>query len=458
MTTGSPPHSRSQSSGRGSSQQVKAVASGSLGNALEYFDFAIYGALAATIFPKLFFGGMGETGALLASFATFGVGFVARPVGALVLGHLGDKFGRRPILFATLVMMGGASILIGLLPTDQGISIAVVLVLLRAIQGFSLGGEVTGNKLIVMEHCDATRRGFFGSIMTIGSPISQVLANLTIVVLSATLTDTQFESWGWRLPFLGSIVIVAVAFFIRLRVSETPAFEASAKEGRSAPDAESKGWRVLLTQPRQVALLTMAWAGTTLSFYLVAVYGLSFLTSSTIGMSSQAAFLILMIAHAVSVVAALLGGLTCDRIGRKRVWYLGLTGCFVGVALFFGVASSSPITMGLVVTLILSSIQFLSGAEPALFAEQFPTNVRFSGAALSYTITNLLFSSPAPFIAAALAAVGGTSLVAFASLIVIVVSAVAVSKLEEGGGRDLAALGHQGKESAVLEGVDTERW
>ncbi|WP_190814801.1 MFS transporter [Saccharopolyspora pogona] len=412
--------------------------SATLGNTLEYFDFAIYGALAATLFPRLFFHQLGSTAGLLASFATFGVGFIARPIGAVVLGHLGDRYGRKPVLFATLLMMGGSSVLIGLLPTNQGILIAVLLVVLRCLQGFSLGGESSGSQLLTMEHCERGRRGFFGSLIIIGSPISQVLANLVIVVLSVMLTPAQFESWGWRIPFLGSVFIVGIAYFIRRRLEETPAFAATNEEAAPQPGAtRAKGLRVLWTHPRQVVLLLLAWSGTTLSFYLIAVYGLSYLTTN-VGMSSQDAFVILMIANGVSVLTAVIGGLTCDRIGRKPVWYAGLAGCFIGVVLFFTVASTSVVVTGLIVTLVLASIQFLSGAQPALFAEQFPTDVRYSGTALAYTGANLVFSAPAPFVAAGLTALGGPALVAAFTSAIIIVSAVAVSKLREGQELDLA--------------------
>jgi MFS family permease len=411
--------------------EIRAVASGALGSALEYFDFAVYGALAATLFPKLFFSQLGSTGALLASFATFGVGFVARPVGAIVLGHLGDRVGRRPILFSTLLLMGISSILIGLLPTGQGFAIAAVLVGLRFVQGFSLGGEAVGNQLMTMEHGDRSRRGLLGAFITMGSPISQVLANLALVVLGAVLTTEQFESWGWRVPFLGSVLIVVVAVFIRLKLEETPAFIVNQKKDEVTVRRRGTGLRVLATHPRKVALLTMSWGGTSLSFYLVAVYGLSYMPKQT-GMSAQSALFILMIANGVSVFSCLVGGWLCDRVGRKPIFYAGLSGCFVGIALFFTVLGSDVIVAGIIVTLILSSIQFLNGPQPALFAEQFPTEVRFSGAALAYTFANLIFSAPSAFVATALAALGGTTLVMFFTLAVIVCSGLAVSRLQDG--------------------------
>ncbi len=411
--------------------ETRAVVSGTLGSALEYFDFAVYGALAATLFPALFFHSLGSTGALLASFATFGVGFVARPVGAVVFGHLGDRHGRKPILFATLILMGGSSILIGFLPTGQGFGIAAVLVGLRFVQGFSLGGEAIGNQLMTMEHGDKSRRGLLGSFIIVGSPVSQVLANLALVVLSATLSQEQFESWGWRVPFLGSILIVVVAVFIRTKLEETPAFVVNSAVEQRIEKSRGAGLSVLRTHPRKVFMLTLAWGGSSLSFYLIAVYGLSYLPSET-GMSSQTAFVILMIANGVSIFFSIAGGWVCDRIGRRKVFYIGLASCFAGILLFFTLASANGFVTGLIVTLVLCSIQFLSGAQPALFAEQFPTEVRFSGAAMSHTFSNLIFSAPAPFVAAALAAVGGTSSVMVFTLAVIVGSAYAVSNLDEG--------------------------
>lgn len=444
MTSDSLPqqaHPATDQPGSGRAMQFRAVTSGALGNTLEYFDFTIYGSLAATLFPRLFFHQLGTTAGLLASFATFGVGFVARPVGAIVLGHLGDRFGRKPILFATLLLMGASSLLIGVLPTNQGIAIAIILVLLRCLQGFSLGGEYTGSQLVTMEHCDQRKRGLFGSMIVAGSPISQVVANLFLVVLSATLSPAQFESWGWRIPFLASILIVVVAFFVRRKLDETPAFVvANSAEKSAAPGAtRSKGLRVLATHPRQVALLTVSWSGPALTFYLVAVYGLSYMTS-TLAISSQAAFVILMIANGVSVFAAVLGGFLSDRIGRKVVFIGGLAGTFVGIGLFFTVASSNVVVTGLVVTLALSSIQLLSGVVPAMFAEQFPTDVRYSGAALAYTFATLLFSAPSPFIAAWLGGLGGPLLVAIFALVILACSIVGATRLREGRHLDLTSF------------------
>ncbi|WP_157155746.1 MULTISPECIES: MFS transporter [unclassified Diaminobutyricimonas] len=420
--------------------QTRAAVSGTLGSALEWFDFAVYGALSATLFPALFFSDLGETGALLASFASFGVGFVARPLGGIIFGYLGDRYGRRPILLVTFIAMGVSSVIIGLLPTGQGIGIAVLLVALRFIQGFSLGGEATGAQLMTMEHTVSNRRGLMGAFINVGSPLSQVLANLTLAVLTLVLTTEQWEGWGWRIPFLMSIALVAVGVYIRLRLEETPAFVVQKQQVENSAAQKTNGLSVLKTQPLRVLQLTLAWGGAALTFYLVAVYGLSYLTKQA-GMESGDGFLILMLANGISVLFGLFGGWLSDRIGRKTVLIIGTIGCFVGVALFFPIANTGSFALALlVVVLSLSSVQFAYGAQPAFFAEQFPTASRFSGSALSLTMANLIFAAPAPLVATALTDVGGTGTVVALTLGVLVVSLIALSTTKDNKDVDLATF------------------
>lgn len=415
--------------------QRRAAVSATLGSALEWFDFSIYGALSATLFPVLFFSALGETGAVLASLASFGVGFVARPLGGVVFGYLGDRVGRRPILLVTLVVMGLSSVFIGLLPTGQGVAVAVILVALRFLQGFALGGEATGGQLMTMEHADPTRRGIMGALVNVGSPLSQVFSNLTLVVLTGLLTKEDWASWGWRIPFLLAILLVATGIYIRLRLEETPAFVVQKNNARRPIN----GLRVLITSPGRVVQLTLVWAGPALAFYLIAVYGLSYLTR-TVGISTNESFLILVIANAVSVVAGLAGGLLCDRIGRKPVLLIAVVACVAAVLMFFPVADTANFGLILfVVTLSCSAVQFGYGAQPAFFAEQFPTSTRFSGSALSLTLANLLFAAPAPFVAAALTNSLGSAAVVWSTIGVLVISLVALAKARDRRAVDLAA-------------------
>lgn len=384
----------------------RAVVSGTLGSAMEYFDFAIYGALSATIFPKLFFSDLGTTGGLIASFATFGVGFFARPLGALAFGHFGDRYGRLPALYVSIMLMGLCSAIIGLLPTGKGAFVAALLVALRFVQGFSLGGETSGNQLMVIEHGRADRRGFLASFVVMGSPLSQVIANLTLMLLTSVLTTSQWESWGWRVPFVASLALVAVAMFMRLKLEETPAFAAQKKAreeaGVDAADVKEGGIHVLRKRPMEIARLAIILGGPAFSFYLVAVFGLHLLTSNY-GMSSNSTFAIVMLANCISVPACLFGGWISDRTGRRGPFLAGLATNFVGVLLFFVFAPGANFFLITAAgALALCSVQYLSAIYPALMAERFPTGERYSGSALSFAFSNLFFSAPAPIVAALL--------------------------------------------------------
>ncbi|MCG2623683.1 MFS transporter [Arthrobacter sp. I2-34] len=424
-------------------QERRAVASGALGSALEWFDFAVYGALSATLFPALFFSNLGEGGALLASFATFFVGFLARPLGAFVCGWAGDRFGRRPVLLGSFIAMGIASLIIGLLPTGQGLVIATILVLMRFVQGFSLGGEATGAQLMTMEHAVGSRRGILGSFMNIGSPISQVLANVTLAVLSTTLSQADWEAWGWRVPFIAAIGLVIVGLYIRLKLEETRAFKVQQEAvKREAGEKKVNGLAVLKSQPLTVVKLVLHWAPFAQTFYIVAIYGLSYMTKQG-GFSSGDGFMTLMIANFVSIFAGVFGGWTSDRLGRKPIMYIGCAIMFVGVLAFFPSVNSGSIVLAIIAaTIALSGVQLGFGAQPAFFAEQFPTATRFTGSALALTFSGLIFAAPAPYLAAALAQTGPNSywLVMGVNLAVIVMSVVVTRTLtDKNRHRDLAA-------------------
>lgn len=422
-------------------QERRAVFSGTLGSALEWFDFAIYGALSATIFPSLFFSGLGEGGALLASFATFFVGFAARPLGAVICGFLGDRFGRRPVLLGSFIAMGVASLLIGMLPTGQGIVIATVLVSLRFIQGFSLGGEATGAQLMAMEHAVGSRRGLLGSFMNIGSPISQVLANILLAVLSGVLSQEAWEAWGWRVPFIAAIGLVIIGLYIRLRLEETRAFKVQQEALNAGQAKRVNGLTVLKTQPLTVIKLVLQWAPFTMTFYIIAIYGLSYMVNQG-DFESSDSFMTLMIANLVSVFCGVFGGWLSDRIGRKPVMYLGCLALFVGTLGFFPAVNTGSIVLAvLAATVALGGVQLGFGAQPAFFAEQFPTVTRFTGSALALNFATLIFAAPAPYIATWLSQAGENSywLVMGVNLAVIVMSALVMLAMnDKNRHRDLA--------------------
>src|SRR5579862_381227 len=394
-TTDSPPSIKSAADG----MPTKAVAAATVGTALEWFDFALYGVVSATIFPKLFFPSLDPTSGLLASLASFGVGLAARPLGAVICGYLGDKFGRRSLLLFTVSLMGMASVLMGLLPTygQVGVWAPIGLVILRIVQGFALGGESTGAQLMAVEHAATNRRGKYSGLLGICSPISQILANGCMLLLSAQLSPQDFESYGWRIPFLLSFILVVIGIYIRLRVSETPAFE---QPRRSNVVPVSSPLRdVVKLHYRDILRLMLFFCGPTAMFYLVVVFSLGYLTN-TLGVPKQTAFALLMSANVCAIVGALAGGVLSDKIGRRKALILGSCATLIMLFFFFPILGTKSFIPMLAATgFLLGFTQYQSGIQPVYFAEAFPTNVRYSGSALSYTAANLLAGATLPALA-----------------------------------------------------------
>jgi MFS family permease len=378
---------------------TRAVTAATIGTALEWFDFTLYGTVAATVLPKLFFPSMEPTSALLASLATFGVGLAARPLGAIVCGYLGDKLGRRNLMLGTVSIMGLASVLMGPLPTyaQIGVWAPILLVVLRIVQGFALGGESTGAQLMALEHADPARRGKYSGLLGLCSPLSQILANAVLLLLSSTLTPEAFDSYGWRIPFLLSFVLLVVGVYIRLKVNETPAFVQMQKTkvaqvGSPLSDALRLHYRTILR-------LMFFFCGPAAIFYLIVVFSLSYVTKN-LGVPKQTAFLLLMGANVCAIVGALAGGLLSDRIGRKKALAIGSTATLVILFVYFGILGTKEFWPMLgIMGLFLGFTQFQSGIQPVWFAEAFPTNVRYSGSALAYTGANLLTGGPMPLVA-----------------------------------------------------------
>ncbi|MGG5289123.1 MFS transporter [Pseudomonas shirazensis] len=387
----------------------KAVTAATIGTALEWFDFTLYGAVAATVLPKLFFPAMEPTSGLLASLATFGVGLAARPLGAITCGYLGDKLGRRNLMLATVSLMGLASVLMGLLPTyaQVGIWAPIMLVILRIIQGFALGGESTGAQLMALEHSRSDRRGFYSGLLGLCSPLSQILANGALLGLAGLLSAEQFESFGWRIPFLMSFVLVVVAIFIRLKVSETPAFVALQKT--QTPHAGSPLKDVLKTHSRTILRLMLFFCSPAALFYLIVIFSLSYLVKN-LGMSQSMGFMSLMVANVCAIFGALAGGYLSDRWGRKKALAFGSCMTLAILMVYFPMLNTQqPAMIMAAMGLFLGFTQFQSGIQPVAFAEAFPTNVRYSGSALAYTGANLLIGGPMPILAVWLMSQTGNS-------------------------------------------------
>jgi metabolite-proton symporter len=401
----------------------KASISAWIGSALEYYDFFIYGTAAALIFPRLFFPAGNSTAATIASLATFGVAYVARPVGSFILGHLGDTIGRKTVLFITLFGMGTATFLIGVLPTYDSIGVwaPILLVALRFLQGLGLGGEWGGAVLMTLESGDPSRRGLNASWPQVGVPIGLLLANGMLSLMGAVSSDEAFLAWGWRVPFLLSGVLVLVGLWIRLTIAESPAFEqVEAKQEKArAPIVD-----VLRSYPRQVLLAIGARVGVDVAFYLFVLFITTYVVTY-LRLPQSYALNAVLIAATFQVVFIPLFGALSDRIGRRPVYLAGALGAAVWTFAFFALldtGSFALIVLAAVVALLLHAAMY--GPQASFIAEMFPTQVRYSGASMGYQLAGVIGGALAPIIATALLSRYDTSLVV--SLYAVVVLAVTI--------------------------------
>ncbi len=384
---------------------VRVAIASWIGTSIEWYDFFLYGTAAALVLGPLFFSPkLSPLAAQLSAFATFWVGFAARPVGGIVFGHFGDRLGRKNMLILTLLIMGVGTFLVGCLPTYKTIGIAapILLVILRFAQGFAVGGEWGGAVLIATEHSPAARRGFFGSWPQFGVPIGLLLSAGIFSLVSRSFPEAAFLTIGWRIPFLLSIVLVAVGLFIRLRIAETPDFE-RVRETRTI--ARMPVIDVLRTNFKNVILAMGAFFVTNGAFYvyitfIVAPYGTEVLkVSRTIMLNGT---LVGAVAMGVTILAA---GALSDRLGRLPVYLTGAA--FVGLTaflVFWLVDTKSPVLIALALAIGLGGIGIMYGPQAAFFSELFGANVRYSGASLGYQITAIFAGGPAPFVATVLLA------------------------------------------------------
>jgi MFS family permease len=389
----------------------RAAIASTVGSILEWVDFTTYGALAATVFPKLFFASMSPQMGILAAFATFGVGFMARPLGGILFGVLGDRYGRKNILLYTLTLMGVASVLIGCLPTYQSIGMLapLALVTLRFLQGVALGGEATGAQLLTMEHAPSHKRGLFGSLINLGNSASAAIANGTIFLLYAVFGQEDFELWGWRIPFLFSFVLVLLGIYIRRKVTETPAFllmkEREEHEATVAPKASISG--AFRSHPGTIIRLILIWLTPSACFHVINVFSLGYITG-TLNLSGQTAFLCLTAANLMAMCFIVSGGVLSDRIGRRATMLIAGTLTIIAAASYFALLNTGNWTyIFIAIAFFVCAMQIQSGVQPAMFAEPFPTSTRYSGSAIAYTGANLIAAGPAPFISSWLQTMAG---------------------------------------------------
>ncbi|CAL9579828.1 Fosfomycin resistance protein AbaF [Actinosynnema sp. ALI-1.44] len=384
---------------------AKVVIGSLIGTTIEWYDFFLYGSAAAIVFNKLFFPNADPLTGTLLAFTTYAIGFLARPLGGLVFGHFGDKVGRKKLLVLSLMLMGGATFAMGLLPTYAAIGVGAPLLLtfLRLVQGFALGGEWGGAVLIVSEHGSAERRGFWASWPQAGVPMGNLLATAVLAVLAAVQTDEAFLSWGWRVPFLLSGVLVLVGLWIRLSVSESPIFlEAQAKAEKTKVAEKPPIVGVVRDHWREVLVAMGARMAENVSYYVITAFILVYITSS-LGLPRSTGLNAVLIASVAHLVTIPLWGALSDKIGRRTTYLLGAVGIGAWMFPFFWLLdtkSFGPIVLAVTVGLVLHGAMY--GPQAAYFSELFGTKVRYSGASIGYQLASIAAGALAPIIATAL--------------------------------------------------------
>jgi MFS family permease len=380
------------------SQVRRAIVASAVGTAIEWYDFFLYGVAAALVFPREFFPTHDRYTGVLLSFSTYFVGFVARPIGAAMFGHMGDRVGRKASLIATLVMMGASTAAIGCIPgyATIGIGGALLLTLGRVLQGIAVGGEWGGSVLLAAEWSHRGGRGLAASWPQWGAPAGLLLANGAVALTTAAVGDGAFASWGWRIPFLASTLLVALGMWIRTGTHEPPAFERMREAGavERAPVRE-----VLRTHPREVILTALLRTGQQAPFYVFTTWVLTY-TTGQLHFPRHDMVSAVLVAAAVSMVTIPLWGHLSDRFGRRRIIGLGCVLMIGWPFVYFGMleAGSLPLAFAaVVIALPLHDLQY--GPQAAVIAESFPARLRYSGSSLGYQLASLTSGGPAPLIA-----------------------------------------------------------
>jgi MFS family permease len=382
----------------------KVVGASMAGTVVEWYEFFLYGTAATLVFGRLFFPQTGnDLDGIIAAFGTYAVGFIARPLGGIVFGHIGDQVGRKSLLQFSLVLIGISTFLMGCLPTYDNIGYwaPVLLVLLRFIQGFALGGEWGGAVLLIAENSPNKSRAFWGSFPQAGVPLGNLLATIVLLVLSATLTDEAFLSWGWRIGFWLSVIIVGIGYYIRTKVSDSPIFEAAKAEAEERAHQGYGSVAVFRSYPRGVFTAMGLRVGENILYYMVVTFSITYLAH--IGVSTTEILSLMFVAHVLQAVLIPGVGALADRIGRKPVYIAGaaLTMIWPFAAFpMFGSGQAGVILGAILIGMLVHALMY--SAQPAIMAEMFPTRMRYSGVSLGYQVTAIVAGSWAPLIGTAL--------------------------------------------------------
>ena len=426
-----------------------------IGTTVEWYDFFIYATAAGLVFSQLFFEPAGQDIALLISFASVGLSFLFRPLGAFLAGHFGDKIGRRAMLVLTLALMGASTTLIGVLPTFEtaGLWAPVLLLLLRILQGISAGGEWGGAVLMAVEHAPVDGRGRAGSYPQVGVPLGMLLASGTMALMTGVISPgEQFLEWGWRIPFLVSIVLIAVGYFVRRSVDESPVFEEinEQKAQTAVPILVlfKKHWPLVI-------IAALVFAGNNAAGYMTTGGFFQAYTTDPegpVGLERTDVLIAVAFGAAVWLLMTLVAGFLADKIGRKRTYQLGFIILAASLFPVFALVNSGSLALLYVAFGLFSiGLGLTYGPQAALYSELFPASVRFSGVSISYAIGAIVGGAFAPTIAQALVqATGGTTAVAVYLLVVVAISFTAVSMIRDRSGIDLSFRNQAEQEVGAL--------
>jgi MFS family permease len=410
----------------------KAALASTIGTTIEWYDYFLYGTAAALVFPALFFPHASEYVALLESFGTYFVGFAARPIGAAIFGHWGDRIGRKATLIVTLLLMGLSTTLIGLLPgaASWGQAAAVILVLLRVVQGIAVGGEWSGSVLLSMEWGDQKKRGLMGSWPQLGVAIGLILSTALMTILSSAVGDDAFQSWGWRIPFLLSLLLVAVGLYIRLQILETPMFSKVVKSQRikKAPVME-----VIRKHPKEIVLSALVRMSEQMPFYVITAFVLTYLTAKDHGYTENFVLIGTLIAAGLEFLLVPYFGRLSDSAGRKKVYMAGAAIMGIWGFAYFALLDSGVswlVFVALCLGLVPHAMQY--GPQASLIAESFPTSMRYGGAGLGYQSASIIAGGPAALVATFLIHQFGTGYAVSAYILVsAVITLAACSALRD---------------------------